>query len=99
MIIKDIIPSPLKSKRFRAIVNDNGIKKSLDFGSKFAKTYIDGATDLERENYLKRHGLNPLEKDKINNYSQITPSLLAAHLLWGKNRSIMKNVNELNKRL
>jgi len=99
MIIKDIIPSPLKSKRFRVIVNDNGLKASVDFGSKNAKTYIDGATDLERENYLKRHGANPLEKNLINNYSSITPSLLSAHLLWGNHRNIIKNIDELNRRL
>ena len=71
----------------------------MDFGSKNATTYIDGATELERENYLKRHGLNPLEKNLINNYSAITPSLLSAHILWGNHRSIMKNVDELNKML
>jgi len=98
-MIIDVIASPLKTKRFRAIINDKGLKKSMDFGSKFAKTYIDNATDLERDNYLKRHGMNPLEKDLINNYFIITPSLLSAHLLWGKHRSIMKNVAELNKRL
>ena len=97
-MIDDIIDSPLKSKRFRAIIIQNG-KKSMDFGSKYAKTYIDGATDIQRENYIKRHSMNPLEKDIINNFSQITPSLLSRHILWGDYRSIIKNVDELNKRL
>lgn len=98
-MIQDIISSPLKSKRFRAIIIQNGQKKSMDFGSKYAKTFIDGATDIQKENYIKRHSMNPLEKDKINDFSQITPSLLAKHILWGQHRSIIKNVDELNKLL
>jgi len=98
-LIKDVINSPLKTKRFRVVIVDAGLKKNMDFGSKNAKTYIDGATDLERENYLKRHGSNPLEKKLINNFTLITPSLLSAHLLWGNHRSIIKNADELNKRL
>ena len=98
-MITDIIVSPLKTKRFRAIINDKGLKKYMDFGSKNANTFIDSATETDRENYLKRHGTNPLEKDLINNYSMITPSLLSAHLLWGKHRNIIKNVAELNKRI
>lgn len=98
-MIQDVISSPLKSKRFRAIIVDKGVKKYMDFGSKFANTYIDKATDLERTNYIKRHSMNPLEKDIINDFSQITPSLLSRYLLWGEHRSIIKNVEELNKRL
>jgi hypothetical protein len=104
MKIQDVISSPLKSKRFRAIIVDNGtqekgLKRSVDFGSKYAKTYIDGATDAERANYIRRHSMNPLEKDIIDDFSQITPSLLSRHLLWGEHRSIIKNVDELNQRL
>jgi hypothetical protein len=97
-MIDDIIDSPLKSKRFRAIIIQNG-KKSIDFGSKGAKTYIDGATDIQRENYIKRHSMNPLEKNIINNFSQITPSLLSRYILWGDHRSISKNMNDLNTKL
>ena len=53
-LIQDVISSPLKSKRFRAIVKLNGEKYSIDFGSKYAKTYIDGASETEKENYLKK---------------------------------------------
>jgi hypothetical protein len=98
-MIKDVIKSPLKTKRFRAIIVDKGNTKYIDFGSKNANTYIDGATDLQRKNYLKRHEANPLEKNLINNYSSITPSLLSSKLLWGNHKSITKNRNELNKRL
>jgi len=98
-LIQDVISSPLKSKRFRAIIVEKGLKRSVDFGSKYAKTYIDGATDIERVNYIRRHSKNPLEKEIIDDFSQITPSLLSRHLLWGEHRSIIKNVDELNQRL
>ena len=98
-LVQDVISSPLKTKRFRAIIIDKGLKTSVDFGSKYAKTYIDGATDIDRANYIKRHSMNPLEKDIINDFTKITPSLLSRHILWGEKRSIIKNVDELNKRL
>lgn len=95
-MIDKIIQSPNKSKRFRAILS-NG--KNIDFGSRGANTYVDGASDINRINYLKRHSTNPLERNKINDFTTVTPSLLSAHVLWGEYRSIKKNVDELNKRI
>ena len=103
-MITDIRPSPLKTKRFRAtILKHDGTKQRIDFGLKDGVTYIDKLpngtsvrTTQERNNYLKRHLANPIEKKLIENLIP-SPSLLSALLLWGKHTSLEKNVDELNK--
>jgi hypothetical protein len=105
-MITDIRPSPLKNKRYRATIKmHDGISGSdgqakllkIDFGLKDGVTYIDGMrTTQERRNYLARHLANPIERKLIEN---LVPSsaLLSAALLWGKHKSLEKNVEELNK--
>ena len=97
-MIIDIIPSPLKNKRYRAIIiKHNGDKQNIDFGLKDGVTYIDNMrTSQERHNYLQRHLANPIEKKLIENLIP-SPSLLSALLLWGKHKSLDKNVDELNR--
>jgi hypothetical protein len=87
--------SPLKNKRFRVHL-DNG--ERYDFGLKGAKTYLDGVDDKTRENYLKRHLTNPLEKQLITNFTP-SPALFSAYLIWGKSRNINENIKYLNSRL
>ena len=94
-MIDKVIKSPNTNKRFRAIIG----AKHIDFGSPNAYTYVDGADENKRFNYLKRHSNNPLERNKINDFTKITASLLAAHLLWGESKSIQKNLDKLNSRL
>ena len=97
-MIIDVKPSPLKTKRFRAtILKHDGKKQKIDFGLKDGVTYIDNMrTTQERHNYLQRHLANPIEKKLIENLVP-SPSLLSALLLWGKSKSLQKNIEELNK--
>jgi len=67
MIIK-IIDSPLKNKRYRAIM-DNG--KKINFGYKFGHTYIDHRNKNLRENYKKRHLGNKTEQFLIKKFDTI----------------------------
>jgi hypothetical protein len=96
--IIDIKSSPVKNKRFRAtVLEHNGTVLKIDFGMKNGKTYIDNMRTLqERNNYLARHLANPIEKKLIENLIP-SPSLLSALILWGKHKSLEKNVEELNK--
>jgi hypothetical protein len=84
--------SPLKNKRFRAILS-NG--KHIDFGSPNGKTYIDGASDDDRLRYIARHYGNKTEKERIDN---LTPSssVMSAFLLWGYYDTLEKNIQYLN---
>ena len=97
-MITDIRPSPLKMKRYRAtILKEDGSKQKIDFGLKDGVTYIDNMRKTqERHNYLQRHLANKKEKYLIENLIP-SPSLLSATLLWGKYKSLEKNVEELNK--
>ena len=87
--------SPRQGKRYRAVFSDG---KKIDFGSDVATTFVDGATEKTRQNYLKRHTANTREAFLIKN-KVVSPALLAADLLWGKSRSLANNVAELNRKL
>lgn len=97
-MILSISSSPLKTKRFRVLFQyKSGEKKYFDFGYKDAKnTYIDGASDAVRANYLKRHMANETERRLITE-KIASPALFSARLIWGKSRDINANIRELNR--
>jgi hypothetical protein len=96
-MIVDIIPSPVKHKRFRAyIIRRNGRTEYYDFGLDGAKTYIDGRTEQERANYIARHLGNKTEEQLITNLVP-SPSVLSRYLLWGRSRDLQANVKYLNE--
>jgi len=95
MMIERLTKSPRAGKRYRAVFSSG---KKIDFGSDVATTFVDGASENKKENYLKRHTANTREAFLIKN-KVASPALLAADLLWGKSRSLTKNVAELNRRL
>jgi hypothetical protein len=92
MIIQ-IEESPLKYKRYRVFL-DNG--KHYDFGYKYGTTYIDGASELTRTNYRKRHLANKTEKERIENLID-SSALFSYYLLWGESRDLIKNIYSLNE--
>ena len=96
-MILSVIKSPSKNKRFRAIwVDENDKKRHTDFGQPLGFTFIDGAEESVRKNYIKRHMANPLERAKIVKLTP-SPALFSMYLLWGKHESIEENIKELNK--
>ncbi len=95
-MIVSILKSPVKHKRYRAYIKkDNGQMEYYDFGLAGGQTFIDGRTEKERENYLKRHMANKTEEKLIKNLVA-SPSLLSSYLLWGKSRDINENMKYLN---
>lgn len=97
-MIIDVKPSPIKNKRFRAtVLLHNGKERKIDFGLKDGATYIDNMrTTQERHNYWQRHLGNKTEEKLITNLIP-SASVLSAFLLWGKHKSLEKNIEELNK--
>jgi hypothetical protein len=91
-MIVDIKASPVKNKRYR-VVMDNG--NYYDFGLKGGQTYIDHKDKVKRENYIKRHYANPIEKRLIDNLVP-SPALLSIYLLWGPTTDLDKNIEYLN---
>jgi len=67
--------SPRKDKRYRMVFED----RIVDFGMKQSNTYVDGATDHQKTNYLKRHRVN-------ENWEEINPGSASALILWGESR-------------
>ena len=80
--------SSRKGKRF-VIVMDN---MKHHFGSDIGKTFIDGRTDKEREAWIARH---QGDRGWDNIHSGIYYSRF---LLWGKNKSLKKNIKDLEKK-
>jgi hypothetical protein len=102
-MIVSIEDSPVHHKRFRVYIKErsdaskkDGKLKHYDFGLKTGRTYIDDRTEQERQNYLKRHLANPIERQLIDHLIP-SPSLFSAYLLWGKSKDLNKNIEYLNR--
>jgi len=65
--------------------------KTIHFGWKGSTTYINGATDLQRTNYLKRHKVN-------EDWTKINPGSASAIILWGDSKNINTNLNSFLKK-
>ena len=96
-MIISIDDSPRQGKRFRVIFRyKDGKEQLFDFGQKpIGNTYIDGASDLTRDAYRKRHLGNPRERQLIENFIP-SPATFSFYLTWGETRSISKNIKILN---
>ena len=93
MKILNIVDSPLKTKRFRALLSDN---THIDFGLKTGHTYIDHKDKIKRYNYQMRHYNSKREQPYIKNLI-VSPALFSYYLLWGQSTSIKTNIKNLNK--
>jgi len=90
MKLDKIETSKAKGKRFVAIFSDPN--KRVNFGSLGAYTYIDGASKLTRENYIKRHRVNE-DWTKPNNAGS-----LSRFILWGDSTNIKSNIDAFKKK-
>jgi hypothetical protein len=88
-----VYDSDKPNKRFMAVYKD----KKYYFGSPTGFTFTDGASEKVRENYIKRHMANPVEKHRIDNFI-MSPALLSMYVLWNT-KDIRKNIKILNKLL
>tara|TARA_B100001250_G_C19765050_1_gene774325 strand:- start:285 stop:635 length:351 start_codon:yes stop_codon:yes gene_type:complete len=84
-----------KDKRFKVTMKNfpNMEDHSHHFGSKGGKSYIDSRTDQEKKNWFSRH---KDDKGFNNIHSGIYYS---KNLLWGDNKSLKKNIKDLEKKL
>ncbi len=76
-MIQEVIISPLKTKKYRAIMSDGS---KIDFGLKGSSTYLDHHDKTKRHNYRVRHLANDREKYLIQNVIP-SPALLSFYLL------------------
>ena len=94
-MIKDIINSPVKNKKYRAIMSDGS---KIDFGLKSSITYLNHKDKTKRNNYRARHLGNDREYYLIKNNIP-SPALLSYYLLWGPYTTLHQNINYLNELL
>ena len=94
-MIQEVISSPLKTKKYRAIMSDGS---KIDFGLKGSSTYLNHKDETKRTNYRVRHLANDRENYLIKNFIP-SPSLLSFYLLWitGNLEHNIKYLNELLK--
>lgn len=85
--------SPQEQKRFQAIfTRENGKTKKVNFGSKGANTFIDGADEKVKDAYLARHRVNENWNDPT------TAGALARWIIWGNSNNVNKNVVAFKKK-
>lgn len=65
-------------------------RPKIKFGSKGATTYIDGATDKTKENYIKRHSVN-------EDWNKINPGSLSRFILWSA-KSLSQGIKNFKAR-
>ena len=94
MQIINVVKSNRKGKKYTAILSDG---KEIHFGSDVSKTFTEGASREKKNNYLKRHLANPIEKHNIKKLV-MSPALLSASLLWNT-PNLKKNIELLNKKI
>ena len=93
-MIQEVITSPLKTKKYRAIMSDGS---KIDFGSKGSSTYLDHHDKTKRHNYRVRHIANDREHYLIKNVIP-SPALLSFYLLWNTG-NLEHNILYLNELL
>jgi hypothetical protein len=94
-MIQEVITSPLKTKKYRAIMSDGS---KIDFGLKGSSTYLDHKDETKRTNYRVRHLANDKEHYLIKNVLP-SPALLSFYLLWGPYTILDNNIKYLNELL
>jgi hypothetical protein len=94
--ILELINSPKAGKRFRIVINEDGVIHHYDFGAKNGSTYIDHQDKKKRAAFQARHLGNPIEAYRIHNLIP-SPALFAFRLLWGSSTDLLENVISLQK--
>ena len=77
--------STRKDKRLMLVLPD----KTIHFGSPKGFTYIDGASEIKKQNYLKRHSVN-------EDWTTVNAGSLSRYILWN-HRDIRKNIKQYLK--
>tara|TARA_E500000318_G_scaffold28651_1_gene28749 strand:+ start:174 stop:464 length:291 start_codon:yes stop_codon:yes gene_type:complete len=93
MKLLSVKKSSNKGKEFVAEFSD-GKKVHFGTGSNFVLNPKKSVKD--RQNYIKRHSMNPLEKDALKNYR--SPARLSMDLLWGDSRNLETNIRAYKKK-
>lgn len=89
----EVKESTNKNKKLMAVYDDG---KKVHFGTDSNYVYNPKKTDKDRLDYIKRHSMNPLEKEALT--KPRTPATLSMELLWGKSRKLETNIRAYKKK-
>lgn len=90
MIIKK---STKPEKDYMAVFKEGSkIVKTVHFGDSRLPHYTSGATNEQRENYIRRH------KKDLDTNDPMRAGYLSFYILWGDSRSIRKNIRSYKER-
>ena len=92
MILKDVIKSPVKNKKFRAVFDDNGKIKNVDFGDSRYQDYTQHHDPERRRLYRIRHARD-LETNNVR-----SPGYLSYYILWGDSTDINQNIADYKRK-
>jgi hypothetical protein len=79
-------PSTRKDKKLMLILPN----KTIHFGSAKSTTFVEGATDKKKENYLKRHAVR-------EDWTKVNAGSLSRFILWDSN-NIETNIKKYIKK-
>ena len=81
--------SPKKDKKYVMVFRNP--TRTLHFGSKTSKTFVESGGEEKKKNYLKRHRVN-------EDWTKINAGSASRFILWGDSKSIEKNLDDYIKR-
>ncbi len=61
--------------------------KKIHFGSNKSTTYVEGADEETRSNYIKRHSVN-------EDFNKLGPASASRYILWGESKIISENLKK-----
>lgn len=94
MIKARVTESNAKNKRAKAeLLEDGKVIKTINFGSKDAYSYFDGAGEQKRKSYIARHRVNEDWSDPK------TAGFWARWVLWERPRDIRKMLSKKGVKL
>ena len=81
--------SPNPEKKYKIVFSEPS--KTIHFGSKYSKTYLDHKDKNKREAYIARHKVN-------EDWTEINAGSLSRFLLWGNSTSLKTNLSDYLKK-
>ena len=92
MKLLEVKKSTKTGKKYMAVFENNGRKKTIHFGDSSAQDYTQHGDKQRRENYLSRH------KSRENWNDPSTAGALSRWLLWGDSTSFAQNLHAFRSR-
>tara|TARA_R110000765_G_scaffold268601_1_gene367581 strand:- start:10091 stop:10396 length:306 start_codon:yes stop_codon:yes gene_type:complete len=89
MILVHFGKSPRDGKKY--VMKFTSPRKTIHFGSDVSTTYVEGASETTRNNYIKRH--TPRE-----DWDSVNAGSASRYILWGDNKNLKKNLKSFLKR-